>query len=89
MEYAIQTEGLTRRFGRTLAVDHLTFTVEQGEVFGVLGPNGAGKTTTVRLLNGVLAPTEGRALVLGAGPRYARPSGTCQRRCPHRDPLAL
>ncbi|MCA9907670.1 MAG: ATP-binding cassette domain-containing protein, partial [Anaerolineae bacterium] len=45
--HAIQTQGLTRRFGATTAVDHLSLTVETGEVFGFLGHNGAGKTTTV------------------------------------------
>jgi ABC-2 type transport system ATP-binding protein len=65
MPAAIITEGLTRHFGPKVAVDHLDLRVEQGEVFGFLGPNGAGKTTTVRLLNGVLSPTAGRAWVLG------------------------
>lgn len=65
---AIEVQGLSRRFGEVLAVDHLSFSVEKGEVFGVLGPNGAGKTTTVRLLNGILAPTEGRIRILGLDP---------------------
>jgi len=70
MEQAIVTEGLTRRFQRkdappVTAVDDLNLTIEAGEVFGVLGPNGAGKTTTVRLLNGLLGPSEGSAQVLG------------------------
>ena len=68
MMYTIQAEQLTRHFGRLKAVDAISFAVEQGEVFGVLGPNGAGKTTTVRLLNGVLAPSAGRAWVLGLDP---------------------
>jgi ABC-2 type transport system ATP-binding protein len=59
---------LSRRFGNTLAVDHLTLEVHAGEVFGILGHNGAGKTTTVRLLNGVLAPSDGTARVLGLSP---------------------
>jgi ABC-2 type transport system ATP-binding protein len=65
MAEAILTEGLTRHFGPKVAVNHLDLRVAQGEVFGFLGPNGAGKTTTVRLLNGVLTATAGRAFVLG------------------------
>ena len=61
----IQISSLTRRFGETNAVDHLTLDVHAGEIFGFLGHNGAGKTTTVRLLNGVLEPTSGEAKVLG------------------------
>jgi ABC-2 type transport system ATP-binding protein len=65
MASAIVCEGLTRRFGAHTAVDALQLEVAEGEVFGFLGPNGAGKTTTVRLLNGVLAPSAGRAWVMG------------------------
>ncbi|MCL4249843.1 MAG: ABC transporter ATP-binding protein [Anaerolineae bacterium] len=65
---AIQTQGLTRRFGATTAVDHLSLTVETGEIFGFLGHNGAGKTTTVRLLNGVLGADGGDIRVLGLDP---------------------
>jgi len=61
----IKTEGLTKRFGDTLAVDGLTLHVERGEVFAFLGPNGAGKTTTVRMLAALIAPTAGRAWVNG------------------------
>lgn len=59
MTAVIQVERLTRRFSAITAVDGVTFCVAEGEVFGLLGPNGAGKTTTVRLLNGVLTPSEG------------------------------
>jgi ABC-2 type transport system ATP-binding protein len=62
---AVRTEGLTKRFGRTVAVDDLTLDVAAGEVFGFLGPNGAGKSTTIRLLLGLLRPTAGRAAVFG------------------------
>jgi ABC-2 type transport system ATP-binding protein len=62
---AIRTEGLTKRYGSTLALDRLDLAVEQGEVYGYLGPNGAGKTTTIRLLLGLHRPTAGRAEVLG------------------------
>jgi len=61
----IETEGLTKRFGRLTAVDDLTFEVREGEVFGLLGPNGAGKTTTIRILACLVSPTEGSARVLG------------------------
>lgn len=67
--YAIDMQGVTRRFGDTLAVDDLSLTVEVGEVFGLLGHNGAGKTTTVRLLNGVLTPDSGEIRVMGFDPR--------------------
>ena len=63
--YALETEDLTRRFGSFVAVDHVTFNVRRGSIFGFLGPNGAGKTTTMRMLLGLLAPTSGRAEVLG------------------------
>jgi ABC-2 type transport system ATP-binding protein len=64
----IVTENLTRRFGENTAVDRLSITIERGEVFGFLGHNGAGKTTTIRLLNGVLTPSDGSARVLGLDP---------------------
>ncbi|MFA6148634.1 MAG: ABC transporter ATP-binding protein [bacterium] len=62
---AIRTEGLTRRFGETTAVDGLTLSVAPGEIFGLVGPDGAGKTTTMRLLAAILDPTGGDAWVLG------------------------
>ncbi len=62
---AIHTENLTRRFGDFVAVDHLNLDVEVGQVMGFLGPNGSGKTTTIRMLLGLLHPSEGRAEVLG------------------------
>jgi ABC-2 type transport system ATP-binding protein len=65
MMKAIQTENLVREFDGRRAVDGLTFSVEQGEIFGFLGPNGAGKTTTIRMLTGQLRPTSGRASVMG------------------------
>ncbi len=61
----IETENLTRRFGAFTAVDHVTFQVKRGEVFGFLGSNGSGKSTTIRMLCGLLAPTEGAARVAG------------------------
>jgi len=63
--YAVVVEGLTKRFGDFTAVDHISFRIRRGQIFGFLGPNGAGKTTTIRMLLGLLRPTEGRARVLG------------------------
>jgi ABC-2 type transport system ATP-binding protein len=62
---AIETFGLTRRFDAFVAVDHLDLRVEAGQVLGYLGPNGSGKTTTIRMLLGLLHPSEGGARVLG------------------------
>jgi ABC-2 type transport system ATP-binding protein len=61
----IQAEGLTKRYGETLALDGLDLAIEPGEVYGYLGPNGAGKTTTIRLLLGIHRPTRGRAALFG------------------------
>jgi ABC-2 type transport system ATP-binding protein len=74
----IQTENLTRRFGDILAVDRLTLSVAPGEIFGFLGPNGAGKTTTIRMLAGLIAPSDGQATV--AGCRVGREDSTLRRR---------
>jgi len=63
--YAVVTRGLTKRFGRVLAVDHLDLEVRAGELYGFLGPNGAGKSTTLRMLCGIMEPTEGEGRVLG------------------------
>lgn len=65
MRNAIEVESLTKYYDKFLAVDHINFTVKQGEIFGFLGPNGAGKTTTQRMLTTLLAPTEGRILING------------------------
>jgi ABC-2 type transport system ATP-binding protein len=63
---AIQTSDLCKVFGEKVAVDHLTLTVEQGEVFGFIGPNGAGKTTAVKMLLALIKPSSGEASLLGA-----------------------
>ncbi len=65
MEPVISVENLTRRFGDFIAVDHINFEVATGEVVGYLGPNGSGKTTTIRMLLGLLEPSDGKATVLG------------------------
>jgi ABC-2 type transport system ATP-binding protein len=65
MNLAVVAEGLTMRFGTFTAVDHVSFRVKRGEVFGFLGANGAGKTTTIRILCGLLLPTAGSAIVAG------------------------
>ncbi|MFU2207163.1 ribosome-associated ATPase/putative transporter RbbA [Solidesulfovibrio sp. C21] len=62
---AIVAEGLTMRFGSFTAVDHVNFEIRRGEIFGFLGSNGCGKTTTMKMLTGLLPPTEGRALLFG------------------------
>jgi len=67
-EYTIQVENLTKRFGDFVAVDHVSFRVKQGEVYGWLGPNGASRTTAIRLLLGLLKITSGSARVLGYDP---------------------
>jgi ABC-2 type transport system ATP-binding protein len=62
---AIEAENLTKRFGAFTAVDHINLRVRVGENFGLLGPNGAGKTTTIRMITGVIKPTEGSVRVFG------------------------
>jgi ABC-2 type transport system ATP-binding protein len=61
----VEAKGLTRRFGTFTAANHITFTIERGEIFGLLGPNGAGKSTTFKMMCGLLRPSEGTALVDG------------------------
>ncbi|HDM92868.1 MAG TPA: ABC transporter ATP-binding protein [Candidatus Korarchaeota archaeon] len=65
----LEVRNLTKMFGDLVAVDHVSFEVEGGEVFGFLGPNGAGKTTTLRMIYGVLQPTEGDVIVNGVSVR--------------------
>lgn len=64
-EFAIEAEGLTKRFGDFVAVDKVSFRIPKGEIFGFLGSNGCGKTTTMKMLTGLLEPTEGRARLFG------------------------
>jgi ABC-2 type transport system ATP-binding protein len=63
MELAVGVRNLAKRYGQITAVDHISFDVNQGEIFGFLGPNGAGKTTTIRVLTGQTKPTSGKAIV--------------------------
>ena len=65
IDSAVETRHLTRRFGSMVAVRDLNLTIARGEVFGLLGPNGSGKTTTIRMLCGLLEPSEGTAIVAG------------------------
>ena len=70
---AIELRALCKAFGTLQAVDHLTLSVEQGEIFGLLGPNGSGKTTTINLISGLSTPTSGEVQVMGYQmPRHAR-----------------
>ncbi len=64
-DWAVELDGLTKRFGDFVAVDRVSLEVARGEVFGFLGPNGAGKSTTIRMLCGILPPSDGRGFVLG------------------------
>src|SRR3954471_11579086 len=61
----ISCEGLTKKFGSFTAVDHVTFSVARGSIFGFLGPNGSGKSTVIRMLCGILAPSDGSATIAG------------------------
>ena len=62
---AIQTEGLTKRYGNTLAVDGLNLDIPTGQFFGLLGPNGSGKTSTIHMLSTLIRPSQGTAQVAG------------------------
>ena len=70
--YPVEVDHLTRRFGEFVAVDSVTFSVRRGEIFGFLGPNGAGKTTTIKMLTGLLEPSEGEGRVDGLDIRADR-----------------
>lgn len=65
MDDVIQVNELTKFYGKLLAVDHISFSIKEGEIFGFLGPNGAGKTTTIRMMVGLTQPTSGTALIDG------------------------
>ncbi|MEM3912001.1 MAG: ATP-binding cassette domain-containing protein [Saccharolobus sp.] len=65
MDQAVIVENLTKNYSDIVALDHISFDVKHGEIFGLLGPNGAGKTTTIKILTGLTKPTSGKALVAG------------------------
>jgi ABC-2 type transport system ATP-binding protein len=69
---AIQVQNFVKTYGDLTAVDHISFEVCRGEIFGIVGPNGAGKTTTVECLEGLREPDEGELSVLGLQPRKER-----------------
>ena len=73
----ISTQGLTKRFGDLVAVDHLDLEVPKGGIVGFVGPNGSGKSTTIRMLLGLITPTSGEAQVLGSS--IAKPTAFAQR----------
>src|SRR5690349_21123847 len=64
-ETMIECDRLTRRFGHFTAVDHVSFKVAKGSIFGFLGPNGSGKSTVIRMLCGLLEPSDGRGTIAG------------------------
>src|SRR5436189_6281387 len=64
-ETMIECDGLTRRFGQFTAVDHVTVKVDKGAIFGFLGPNGSGKSTVIRMLCGLLEPSDGKGRIAG------------------------
>ena len=70
--WSVEAAELTRVFGDFTAVDHISFRVREGQIFGFLGPNGAGKSTTIRMLTGILAPTSGTGRVAGFDMRAER-----------------
>lgn len=65
MTYAIETQSLTKRYGKARGIENVTMAVEQGEIFGFIGPNGAGKSTTIRTLLGLIRKTSGEARIFG------------------------
>ncbi|MDI6784192.1 MAG: ABC transporter ATP-binding protein, partial [bacterium] len=67
-ENVIQTNSLTRKFGKSVAVDQISLQVKKGSIYGFLGENGAGKTTTIKMMLGLLKPTDGSVEVLGYNP---------------------
>jgi ABC-type multidrug transport system ATPase subunit len=79
-EYAVEMDGITRRFGEFVAVDHVTLKIPKGHLYGFLGLNGAGKTTTIRVLTTLLPPTAGIGKALGARRCPGPPGGAQARR---------
>src|SRR5258707_12415266 len=63
---AVEVKDLTKKYGKFIALDHLTMSVDRGQILGFIGPNGAGETTTIKILVGLARPTSGSALIAGA-----------------------
>ncbi len=70
MDAIVQVQGLHKTYGATVAVEDISFTVGEGEIFGMVGPNGAGKTTTIECLEGLRKPDRGMVRVLGVDPQH-------------------
>ncbi|MBE6756960.1 MAG: ABC transporter ATP-binding protein [Ruminococcaceae bacterium] len=68
MSVLLECVGLTKKYGSTAALDNVSFTLESGKIIGLLGPNGSGKTTFIKIVNGLLTPTEGRVIIGGYEP---------------------
>ena len=77
-EPAILVDNLTKLFGSFVAVDHVSFEIQTGEIVGFVGPNGSGKTTTIRMLLGLLSPSDGKATVLGFDSYPRIGTGPCE-----------
>ncbi len=88
-EIAIEAHGLTRRFGAFTAVDQVTLSIERGEIFGFLGSNGCGKSTTMKMLTGLLPPTEGTATIFGSSVEAGQHGGPEEPRVHDAGVLAL
>ena len=86
---AIEAEGLTRRFGDFVAVDHVNFRIARGEIFGFLGSNGCGKSTTMKMLTGFLPASSGSGKLFGQPDGFERHGGAAQRRLHDAGVLAL
>src|SRR5260370_16337761 len=84
---AVATRGLTKKFGTRTVVDHLDIAIPAGSVCGFVGPNGAGKTTTIRMLLGLIRPTEGTRTVLGEPLTHPAPYLPPAAALPHAPPL--
>ena len=68
MNPILECKGLTKRYGNKTALDQVSFSLMPGKIIGLLGPNGSGKTTLIKLLNGLLVPTEGHIFIDGLAP---------------------
>ena len=78
---AVTVEHLTKKYGRLVAVNDVSLSIQEGEIFGIIGPNGAGKTTTVECISGLRKPDAGSVSVYGLSPRDRQKSNKRVRRC--------